>query len=159
MLHSGSQVSNPRVLQTWIANHLYYRDYHLHEFICTRIHVRLIFITTDRMTLHCKQLTLKVVAKLAKVLAQGARQQSLAPAELTLLCAVTRDLNSTNAVGNRTSREKKKRRVGKEEEQQRRDRIFHRRGLLLQSAIVLYLAPLLSPLLHRLFFMQNSSFH
>ena len=58
----------------------------LADFIWTKIHVHLIFITIDRMSLHCKQLTLKVEATLAKVLA---RQQSLPPVELTLLSAVT----------------------------------------------------------------------
>lgn len=115
----------------------------LADFIWTNIHVHLIFITTDRMSLHCKQLTLKVEATLAKVLA---RQQSLPPVELTLLSAVTQHPPQGSRI-EKMGREKKRRRRG-----------YSTDGLLLQSAIVLYLAPLLSPLLPRLF-TQNSSFH
>ena len=80
----------------------------LADFIWTNIHVHLIFITTDRMSLHCKQLTLKVEATLAKVLA---RQQSLPPVELTLLSAVTQHPPQGSRI-EKMGREKKRRRRG-----------------------------------------------
>jgi len=77
--------------------------------------------------------------------------------------AVTQNVNSILVVRYREElREEKETKAELEKRgklAEERDRIFDRRALL-QSAIVLYLAPLLSPLLPRLFFfVLNSSFH
>ena len=73
------------------------------------------------------------------------------PVELTLLCAVAQNLNSTPNESDRRVEIRKK--LCRELERRGGAvRIFDRGRALLQSAIVLYLAPLLSPMLVRLCF-------
>ena len=119
---------------------------------CLNKHFHPTFITTDKTSLHCLQVALKVWAKLAKVLkAAFSRQWSWAPVELSLLSAVTSNLNAT--AGARKKREEKAPERELEKQGTNTDREIEYStpdGAPVLSAIVLYLAPLCSPLLTRL---------
>ena len=121
---------------------------------CLNKHFHLIFITTDKTSLHCLQVALKVCAKLAKVL--KAAFSSEAGHQLSSVCCLRSLATSTQQLV-QEKREKGRstgEKIGKAgygHGHGQRNRIFHTPdGAPVLSAIVLYLAPLCSPLLTRL---------
>ena len=117
------------------------------------LNFHLIFITTDETSLHCLQVTLKVWAKLAKVL--KAAFSSEAGHQLSSVCCLRSLATSTQQLVQEKKREEKEKAPGRELEKQgtgtnREIEYSTPDGAPVLSAIVLYLAPLCSPLLTRL---------
>ena len=120
---------------------------------CLNKHFHLIFITTEKTSLHCLQVTLKVWAKLAKVL--KAAFSSEAGHQLSSVCCLRSLATSTQQLVQEKKREEKEK--APERELEKRGTNTEREieystpdGAPVLSAIVLYLAPLCSPLLTRL---------
>ena len=122
---------------------------------CLNKHFHLMFITTDKTSLHCLQVALKVCAKLAKVL--KAAFSSEAGHQLSSVCCLRSLATSTQQLVQEKKREEKEKAPERELEKQGTNTDTDGEieystpdGAPVLSAIVLYLAPLCSPLLTRL---------
>ena len=122
---------------------------------CLNKHFHLMFITTDKTSLHCLQVALKVCAKLAKVLKVAFSSE--AGHQLSSVCCLRSLATSTQQLVQEKKREEKEKAPERELEKRGTDTGTDREieystpdGAPVLSAIVLYLAPLCSPLLTRL---------